>query len=346
MSAGRPAERGLYPVRRNGILRSVAEAAPKPSRFLTRRRVFKGLACAAVAGAAGAAWMRFVEPPWLKLSNVRVPLSNGARPMLRVLQLSDFHASPVVPLSLVNSAVELALAQQPDLVCLTGDFITHQFEQFEAYGTILKRLSDAAPTFATFGNHDGGSWAARAYSGARDKTLRQLRNESGWFHAASQARHRVLGHHGGYADTSNVRSMLTAARVEVLHNRSVELTARGRKLTIVGTGDLWAQELKAGEAFAGVKPADDRDIICLSHNPDGKDALKAHPWSLVLCGHTHGGQLEVPFFGTPLAPVHDHRFVRGLHRWNDRWIHITKGVGNLHGLRFNCRPEVSLLELA
>lgn len=328
------------------MLRAMAEAPAKPSRLFTRRRIFKGLGYAALAGAGGAAWMRFVEPSWLKLSNVRVPLSDGSRPTLRLLQLSDFHASPVVPLELVKSAVELALAQQPDLACLTGDFITHQFGQFDDYAALLKRLSDVVPTFAVFGNHDGGSWAARAYSGARDKSLSELRAESGWFHAASQARHRLLGHSGGYADTSSVRAMLTAARVEVLHNRSVELTIKGRKLTLVGTGDLWAQELKADEAFAGVKPADDRDIVCLSHNPDGKDALKPHPWSLVLCGHTHGGQLEIPFFGTPLAPVHDHRFVRGLHRWENRWIHITKGVGNLHGLRFNCRPEVNVVELA
>jgi predicted MPP superfamily phosphohydrolase len=44
--------------------------------------------------------------------------------------------------------------------------------------------------------------------------------------------------------------------------------------------------------------------------------------------------------------VRDKRFVKGLRRWNDRWIHVTKGVGNLHGLRLNCPPEVSLLTLA
>ena len=45
--------------------------------------------------------------------------------------------------------------------------------------------------------------------------------------------------------------------------------------------------------------------------------------------------------GCPLAPVKDKKYVRGLHRLSDRWLHITKGVGNLHGLRLNCRPEVS-----
>ena len=65
----------------------------------------------------------------------------------------------------------------------------------------------------------------------------------------------------------------------------------------------------------------------------------------MLCGHTHGGECDLAFFGTPFAPVKDKRYVRGLHPWKDRWIHTTKGVGSLYGVRFNCRPEVSLLTL-
>jgi predicted MPP superfamily phosphohydrolase len=65
----------------------------------------------------------------------------------------------------------------------------------------------------------------------------------------------------------------------------------------------------------------------------------------MLCGHTHGGQCQIPFVGAPFAPIQDLRFLEGLQPWNDRWIHVTRGVGNLHGLRFNCRPEVNLLNL-
>ena len=74
--------------------------------------------------------------------------------------------------------------------------------------------------------------------------------------------------------------------------------------------------------------------------------MQQYPWDLMLSGHTHGGQLWIPFIGAPFAPVRDKRFVKGLVRWQNRWVHVTKGVGNLHGMRLNCPPEVSLLTLA
>ena len=167
-----------------------------------------------------------------------------------------------------------------------------------------------APTVASLGNHDGGVWA--------------------------------LGY-GGYSTTDDVQSLLARAGVTLLHNASRIVTVRGRPLHLVGVGDWSARQMDAQRAFADV-PAGASTIL-LSHNPDTKAALAAFPWKLMLCGHTHGGQLDLPFIGTPFAPVADKRFVRGLHRWEERWIHITKGVGSLHGLRFNCPPEVSVLTL-
>ena len=85
--------------------------------------------------------------------------------------------------------------------------------------------------------------------------------------------------------------------------------------------------------------------IMLSHNPDAKTALRDVPWDLMLCGHTHGGQITLPLLGSPLAPIADKRFSEGLHTWDKRWIYVTRGVGSLLGMRFNCPPEVSILEL-
>ena len=269
------------------------------------RREFLGL-----GALSGLGYMRFGEPHWLGTGRHAVPLEGGGAEPVTLLQLADFHASEVVSLDFIERAVRLGLEAQPDLICLTGDFITRLWEDWERYAKILAQLARRAPTFACLGNHDGGVWA---------------------------------GGRGGYASTEEVRELLAQAGMVLLHNASRAVTLRGRTFQLVGVGDFWAQQMDAPRAFAGV-PAGAPTIL-LSHNPDTKGALAAFPWQLMLSGHTHGGQLDLPFIGTPFAPVADRRFVRGLHRWEERWIHITKGVGSLHGLRFNCPPEVSVLTL-
>lgn len=230
---------------------------------------------------------------------------------LTLLQLSDFHASDVVSLDFIERSVRLALDScQPDLICLTGDYITWKWEQWDEYSAILSQLTGRAPTFACIGNHDGGAWA---------------------------------GLSRGYDNHELVDKMLANAGVMVLHNASTKFERDGWNLNIVGAGDWWADEMYAEIAYRSVERS--LPTILLSHNPDTKSLLEAWPWDLMLSGHTHGGQLSLPVIGTPFAPIRDKRYVRGLHRWNNRWLHITKGVGNLHGMRFNCRPEVSVLTL-
>ncbi len=280
-------------------------------KFLTRR---KFLVTVGLAGLGGVSYVHWIEPHWLGIGRHEVKLSKTAgRAPLKILQLSDFHASPVVSLGFIKRAIQLGLNQKPDLICLTGDFITHKFAAFDEFKEVLKPLRENAPTFACLGNHDGGLWAARRH---------------------------------GYTDTSAVRDLLAKSGVELLHNTAKSVRIKDWDLNLVGLGDSWAKEIEPSLAFSQATPAGNTTTLLLSHNPDTKEQLKDFAWDLMLCGHTHGGQVRLPFLGTPFAPVKDMRFVEGLHRWNERWIHITRGVGNLHGVRFNCPPEVSLITLA
>lgn len=278
---------------------------------ISRRRFLTGICTGTLGTAATAAYMHWGEAGWLQVGRHEVRLNPGL-PKVRVLHISDLHASPVVSLEQISDAIDLGLSLKPDLVCLTGDYITRKYDYFDQLAQILKRLSVVAPSFACLGNHDGGKWSA------------------GW----------------GYADTSKVERMLSNAGVTLLRNRSADITVKNRRLKLVGVGDIWAEDLDAPKAFSGIQKAPGETIVLLSHNPDSKTKVQKFPWDLMLSGHTHGGQLWIPLIGAPFAPVRDRRFVKGLRRWNDRWVHVTKGVGNLHGLRLNCPPEVSLLTLA
>jgi predicted MPP superfamily phosphohydrolase len=83
--------------------------------------------------------------------------------------------------------------------------------------------------------------------------------------------------------------------------------------------------------------------LAMNHNPDGKDNCGLLHWDLMLCGHTHGGQVIVPLYGPPIVPIVETRYAVGLNAYQNRWIHTTRGVGNIVGICVNCRPERSLL---
>ncbi len=262
---------------------------------------------------------------------------------IKILHLSDFHASKVVPYRFIENAIDVGISLAPDLICLTGDYCTHRIPaSVENYRRILQKLPAVAPTFACFGNHDC------CYSAGSPRE---------------------------YVDFLHVGELLRSAGIRVLFNEKQQVTVRGEPLTIAGLGDISScamhpgmvlqkidsqrrhqknkQQRKAvllnGNAnIANIEKENnipDSPIILLSHNPDTKKFLTDYHWDLLLSGHTHGGQFKIPGLGAPFAPVRDSQFAEGLHQWNSRWIHVTRGVGNVHGLRINCPPQVSLLEL-
>jgi uncharacterized protein len=264
--------------------------------------------------AGGASAYAFgVEPNWLELTvhKVKLPCRNLTSGV-RILQLSDFHASPMVPWSLIQHSVEMGLRAKPDVICLTGDFVTDAtpFDS-AAYTRILRPLSNAAPVFACLGNHDGGEWAAATVS--------------------------------GFDDSSAVRALLHGANISLLHNRSEVVRVRDQSIRFSGVADLWSDDLDSDLAFADVRQDD--PAILLAHNPDTKDVLADKPWDLMLSGHTHGGQVVLPFLGERFVPIRDKRFIAGLKQWNGRQVYVTRGVGNIDGVRVNCRPEVTVLDL-
>ncbi len=272
------------------------------------RRVFLyGLPTAALSAYG---YSQFVEPRWLEDTQKPVVTGRGLKRPLRILHLSDFHAAAIVPVSFIEESLRRGMAMKPDIVCLTGDFVTTD-NDFDAvrYESVLQMCSSVCPTFAVVGNHDGGVWAARA----------------GWFPTSTY-----------------IRQLAARGGVRVLHNDAVKIEVAGTHLWVVGVGDWWSEELRAPLAFANVK--DDGDpVVLLNHNPDGKEDCKFFRWDLMLSGHTHGGQVMIPFYGPPIVPVLDKRYAVGLNRFENRWIHTTRGVGNIRGIRVNCRPEVSLL---
>jgi predicted MPP superfamily phosphohydrolase len=230
----------------------------------------------------------------------------GIRPK-RILHISDIHMSDGMGANDLEPGLLAGLAARPDLICLTGDYVsyTHGFDRTGLL-RLLRCAADSAPTYAVLGNHDGGAWIARS-----------------------------RGNHS----TEPMRELLASVGIRVLHNDS----ALEGNLTLVGLADLWSGELDPVRAFAKVTPS--TPVVVLCHNPDGKQLLQQYAWNLMLSGHTHGGQARIPGL-TPLwAPVTDKRFLAGLYPWEGRQLFITRGLGSPKHVRAFCRPEVSVLHL-
>jgi uncharacterized protein len=266
-------------------------------------------AASALAGVPLLAYMRNIAPYRFEVRRERLamPGLESTRPV-RIAHLSDLHWSRDVPDEILIHAFDLALAEKPDLVCITGDFVTSAHIPRPDYPKLLRRLSDRVPTLASMGNHDGG-----------------IPNGPG-------------------KSSEPVRRVLLEGGIDVLHNSAKTIQAAGAEIEFVGLGDIWALEFSPPAAFPKGKPA--RPRIVLSHNPDTKSALGSYDWDLLLCGHTHGGQVVPPLLGPLWVPVTDRRYVHGFKPWQNRWINVSSGVGSLFGIRFNCPPEVVILELS
>lgn len=153
----------------------------------------------------------------------------------------------------------------------------------------------------------------------------------------------VLGNHDHAADFQ--RSLYWLERTGQNLRHRCQAIVRGKdRIVFGGAGDYWEDELGIDEVFSSSGEGECR--ILLSHNPDSVDTYFKTPVSLVLCGHTHGGQIVLPFVGPPVLPVENKRYRSGLIATEKAHLFISRGIGwALYPVRFNCPPEIALLEL-
>jgi len=267
----------------------------------------------------GRGWARVhyatrIEPTWLELTRHQVPVSGLPKAFagLRVVQLSDFHCSRHVTPSYLAQAVELAQAQKPDVAVLTGDFIHKGFKYVNHVAKVLADLKAPHGVFAVLGNHD---FSVRNALGIR--------------------RHRHL--HQAITDA------LENQGIRVLRNETVQLVRGDDALHLTGVEDLWSRVCDIEQAYSGTNSTEPR--LVLAHNPCTIEHLGERRCDLMLSGHTHGGQINLPGLGRVTLSRKGKRFAAGMYQVDDRYLYVNKGVGFGFRVRYNVRPEVALLTL-
>jgi predicted MPP superfamily phosphohydrolase len=238
----------------------------------------------------------------LEVREYQATLGAGGR-RLRIAVVGDFHLGYYRHRDWVEKIVIKINAADPDVVVLTGDFVSN------AAG-----LDGLAP-------------------------LKDLRSRFGSF--------AVLGNHDYRIGAVDVRRAIEGYNVEVLTNESVALDLGGQAVRLIGLDDLTYGRPLWMSALEDVAP-DDVTILAV-HNPDAAREAEVRGLDLVLAGHTHCGQVRLPFVGpVPQLPTTLGReFDCGLFTFGPTQLFITRGVGET-GARarlFN-RPEISVVDVA
>jgi len=290
-----------------------------------KRRVIAAATVIAAAGAATLAYASLYERLKFTIRRFDVPILAADAEPLRILQISDLHMTPGQRLKQDWTASLAAL--DPDLVLLTGDNLAH-VDAVPGVARALEPLFDYPGAFV-FGSND--------YFGP------VLKNPFGYFNKEK------VNRPGDPLPTDDLRDLLLKGGWADLNNQRTTLKAGGRSVELAGVDDPHI-ELDDYDSVAGPVSAEADVSIGVTHAPVRRilDAMAVDGFDLITAGHTHGGQVCVPFYGALVTNCDlDRKRVKGLSRHGDSYLHVSAGMGTspYAPVRFACPPEASVLTL-
>jgi predicted MPP superfamily phosphohydrolase len=255
----------------------------------------------------------FVEPRNFVARRVDVRLKRlpEAFEGFRIAQISDIHFGPNMGAAGVEHAVRLAQSFHPDLLALTGDFVSHPLGQpnGKAGGRFVEPCADVL---------------------ARWKDVRMV---------------AILGNHDHWNDAGIVAAGLRERGVPVLRNAAFALERGQDRVWIAGIDDAFVGAADLNLSLRGI--ASNETTVLLAHEPDFADYASRFPVDLQLSGHSHGGQVRLPGLGALILPELARKYPMGLNRVGDLQVYTNVGLGVVNPpVRFLCPPEVTLLTLS
>lgn len=230
---------------------------------------------------------------------------------MRMVQISDFHYADFTESFFLREVVDHVNRLKPDLVVLTGDFITFR------------------------------PWA-RPYA-------RQHMPECAEILSGIQCplRYATMGNHDAFLGHRWVTGPLRDHGIPVLVNNAAPLERNGQRLWLVGLGSACVNDADPAEAIPNSVLKDKEAMIVLAHEPDILPEVARYGPELMLSGHTHGGQIRFPFVPPMYLPDYGQNYVKGWYRYGPTQLYVNRGIGTVGvPLRLNCPPEVTVFTLA
>ena len=250
------------------------------------------------------------EPASLRLTHYDVALEAPALHGLKIAVISDLHGgAPFIDEGKIDQVVAIANAAHPDLILLTGDYV------------IQGVLGGRRMPIQTIVAH-----------------LKPL--------SAPLGVYAVIGNHDRWKSVSEITRAFERGGIPVLENAPVQFRRGGRVITLVGIGDHYSGGSDVVQAFAGVPK--DAAALCFTHSPDVFPELPK-TCALTIAGHTHGGQVWLPFLGriaVAFQSAYGQRYAIGVIREKGKSLFVSPGIGtSAMPVRFMVPPEVSLVTI-
>jgi uncharacterized protein len=276
---------------------------------VTRRAFLK----AGVLAASGLAlYAGEFERHWIDVHQVYIRLKNLPEEFrgFRIAQMADFHYGEYSEPTFIRSVVRAVNALRPDLIALTGDFISS--------GPMARRIS------VDFAYH------------CADLLAR----------LECPQKFAVMGNHDVLVGRADVTDALVSIGIPVLHNSAIPIEKEGARLWLAGLADVSLGHADLAVTIPPARIAASEPLILMAHEPDYADYVVGSGVDLMLSGHTHGGQVRIPFMPPMNLPPLGIKYVEGLFFLDDLQLYVTRGIGTVGvPFRFRCPPEITLITL-
>lgn len=294
-------------------------------------------------------WPRYIEPNLLSTTRLSIKTKDLPQALhgLKILQFSDLHWHERISPTFLDKLLKKAAALQPDLIVFTGDFLCYSIlPDPEPLKDFLSAFDAPYGCYAVLGNHDYEKYVSVNEDGDYDthgKTNSPIKK--GWkrlltpksLTTKTTDRVRSLSYH------HDLIECLKQTPFQLLHNETTVVRIKDSALNICGLGEHMLGRCLPELAYQKY----DRRFpgIVLLHNPDGLPSLKGYPGDLVLCGHTHGGQVNIFGLSNKFMFLENPRMKRGLINFSNRHVYVNRGTGSVMPFRWFSTPELLLLTL-
>ncbi|MFY4773540.1 metallophosphoesterase [Metabacillus sp. RGM 3146] len=251
-------------------------------------------------------YSRFVEPKLIEVNRLTLKFANLPKSVngVKILQFSDLHLGKDFSLAKLKKVVAKINELKPDLILFTGDLMDEP-NKYKEIHLIADILKQAKAPLGKF-----------AVYGNHD--------------------------HGGYG-TENYQKIMSLANFHVLQNCSIQINSHHiSRLTIAGIDDLMLGQPDYHKTLNGLRKND--FTILLSHEPDAIEKAAGYKVDFQVSGHSHGGQIRLPFYGSINKPA---LYTQGLYEKKGTKLYVNRGLGTTRlPFRFFSLPEITLFTLA